>query len=194
MEPMDLPDPHNDPDPRDPLGEPDIPIARRVDDDYHPPEHDFLYLDPIGRALGELEAAIENTVLFPEVPGPPEAPEFDPAPASVVGGTVSREPAPLPEPGRVPWTELQPTLAATPFFTRDGLGAPVYRPRGGRGAGATGGSFQPIQRVCPETKGYVSEDQCNACDQFRDWSGDGSGPVCYYEWQEQIANDGENES
>lgn len=138
-------------------------------------------------ALDHLERDIEGTEIPPQGVNDetPAGAETEPAVPPPTGPSGSEPPVP-PAYGERTWVSLQPPPAARPFFRRDGFGPPVYRPRGGRGVGVTRGSPQAVQRICPETNESVSQEECESCEQCRDWSEDGSEPQCYYEWQEGL--------
>lgn len=135
-----------------------------------------------GQPPGAAEMGIEGIPVPPaEAAGidllPPES-----EPPALVSQGASEGPPLEPEPGRQGWGDLDPPLAARPFFTREGLSASPdgSRGRGGRGirnrAASTG-------RWCPKERCTVDEEGCPSCDE---WGDHGGGiEECYYEWEEK---------
>jgi len=181
----------DDTDPLDPLDalEQSIEQERTADNLLHGP--DDFYTDDTARALDALEANIEKRAFPPPEVFEPETPFLvPPLVAPAVGGPVSDGPPLPPEPGVVPWTELRPPQAARPRMGRGGHGRSVGRPYV-RESPIFRTGFSARLRLCPETNEFVKEDDCESCEQFRDWSEDGSGPECYHDWVER--QEGEDE-
>ena len=139
-------------------------------------------MDSLGLALDAVEAGIEGTVIPPTEPVRVELPPVEPM-ERLLQQDSGKGPPPLPAPGRHDWIALQPPLAARPYFTQDGLAAPSYQPRGGRGAGIRNETGQRI-RWCPKEEQTVDEEEeCPSCDEFSD-HGDGV-EQCLYDWLEE---------
>jgi len=176
----------------DPLGDLDA-LEQSIERSSEPPTPlfgpDCLYMDATGLTLGALERRIEATA----VPPPPiyEPALQPPTAARATRGFGSDETPTLREPERLPWVALEAPPAARPSITRDGIGPPARQSRGGGGAGRYSPGLSPSMRLCPGTDEFIAEEECGSCDQFGDWSEDGSGPECYYDWVEQ--QEGEDE-
>jgi len=140
--------------------------------------------DPLGQALGQVEASIEWTTVPPFRPfGEPEPPPIQPGPpAPTVYGSFSREPPAPQEPWERPWGMVEPPPAAKPYFTHEGLSREPYRPHPGSNPGALGRS-SITTRWCPEKNREVEESTCYECAL---WDDHGAGfEECRYEWEER---------
>lgn len=142
-------------------------------------------MDCLGNMLNELEASIEETTVPPLSVGPPE---LDAAPVPQPEHVPMRprssvEPPCPPQPFEKRWGDLEPPLAATPYFLPQGLKTPSYHSMRGGGTGIRNTDSQELTRWCPEANQPVSQGHCQTCSQ---WGDHGAGvQQCYHDWLEE---------
>ena len=140
-----------------------------------PPVNDAEMMDPLGRRLGKLEATIEGTTVPPLRPfGEPEPPPIQPGPpAPTVFGSFSRDPHAPQDPWDRSWGEIEPSPAARPFLTHDGLTNRPYHPQFGGSTGIRNNAGSS-EKWCARDECTVDEaEDCPSCDEFDDHYGDG---------------------
>jgi hypothetical protein len=88
---------------------------------------------------------------------------------------------------------VEPSLAARPYYTHDGLTNLPYHPQFGGDTGIRGETTAK-SRWCPDLNQAVEEATCFTCDC---WGDHGAGvEQCYYDWkqEEQDREEGEDET
>jgi hypothetical protein len=80
------------------------------------------------------------------------------------------------------WTRPQPDPTDRVHHTRTVRSFPAYRHRGG-GAGLGRGISSGGARICPMTNAMIDEEDCEGCDEYRDWTGMGA-KTCSYDLDE----------
>lgn len=143
------------------------------------------YIDVLGHELGALEASMDGAVIPPLKIAGPELPVLTPqTPQPRIPAPVSDGPPLLPEPMERYWTEMEPPLAARPYYSPAGLSRQPYRPHGRGGTGIRHDSNRTaLINWCAEVNQYVHEEYCHSCDQ---WDDHGSGyEQCYHQWAEE---------
>ena len=140
--------------------------------------------DPLGQALGQVEASIEWTTVPPFRPfGEPEPHPIQPGPpAPTVYGSFSREPPAPQGPWERPWGMVEPPPPARPYFAHDGLSREHYRPHPGSNTGSLGRTSVPT-RWCPDRGEAVEVTACETCNKFGNHGG--QMEECLYDWEEK---------
>jgi len=159
------------------------------------PLPDAEEMDDLCKMTGLLEASIEWTTVPPLRPwgdvGPP--PVMPGPPPAIIYGSFNTQP-PVPDDSWAgPLNSIDAPLAATPYFTHEGLSNRPYHPMLGGRTGVRGETAAAI-RWCPEHREAVEETACFTCDC---WADRGAGYAqCRYDWEEekQEHEEGEEET